>query len=141
MVSKVEAERRKELSREAGVTRPPRSTVASRGPTHRVAHACFTCRRAFKIADNPLQESTEARCPGCGGALNWMGRSFRTSKATDVAEWKKIETLWNQGFRFHSFRSYPDAERLPETLGEVADFVRRNPNHPFRIRAARPEAD
>lgn len=70
-----------------------------------------------------------------------MGRSFRTPKAIDAAEWKKVETLWNAGFRFHSFRSYPDAERLPETLGEVADFIARNPDHPFRIKAERRTAD
>ena len=139
MVSETEAARRKALSREAGMTRPPPVVAAARGATYRVAHACFDCRRAFKIAANPLRPPPEARCPGCGGDLRWMGRSFRTPKAADVAEWKRVEALWNEGFRFHRFRSHPEAERLPETLDEVADFARRNPDHPFRIRAASSE--
>lgn len=99
-----------------------------------VAQACFACRRSFKIAEDPLGGSAPtARCPGCGDALRWMGRTFKTPKQSDVAQWKMVEALWNEGFRFFSYRSHPDAERLPSTLGEVSDFVRRNPRHPFRI--------
>jgi hypothetical protein len=64
-----------------------------------------------------------------------MGRSFRVPKQTDAEQWKKVEVLWNAGFRFQSYRSYPDAERLPDRLSEVEDFIRRNPIHPFRVRS------
>jgi hypothetical protein len=67
-----------------------------------------------------------------------MGRSFTTPKKTDVEQWKKVEALWNAGFRFHSYRGQPDAERLPARFKDVASFVRRNPNHPFRVRPSRP---
>lgn len=46
----------------------------------------------------------------------------------------KVEALWNEGFRFFSYRSFPDAEPLPARLGEVADFVKRNPHHPLRMK-------
>jgi hypothetical protein len=52
----------------------------------------------------------------------------------DIKQWKKVEALWDAGFRFHSYRSFPDAEPLPARLGEVASFIERNPNHPFRAK-------
>jgi hypothetical protein len=121
------------------VVRPPIQFASKTGPgaVYRVAQACFTCRRSFKIAGHPPGEAQpDARCPGCGASLKWMGRTFRTPKQSDIAEWKKVEALWNEGFRFFSFRSFPDAERMPTALDEVADFVRRNPCHPFRVAEA-----
>jgi hypothetical protein len=66
-----------------------------------------------------------------------MGRSFTAPKKADVEQWKKVAALWNAGFRFHSYRSHPDAEKLPEKLRDVADFLSRNPNHPFRVTSSR----
>ena len=64
-----------------------------------------------------------------------MGRSFKAPKRSDTEQWRKVEALWRAGFRFHSYRSQPEAEPLPDRLREVEDFVRRNPNHPFRVKA------
>ena len=64
-----------------------------------------------------------------------MGRSFAVPRKSDVDQWKKIECLWNAGFRFNSYRSHPDAEPLPAHLNEVDDFLQRNPDHPFRVRS------
>jgi len=105
------------------------------GPVYRVAHACFACRRSVKIAWNPMAyKIVAARCPECGGPLKWMGRTFKTPKRSDTEQWAKVEALWNAGFRFQNYRSHPEAERLPDRLREVDDFVRRNPSHPFRVR-------
>jgi hypothetical protein len=61
-----------------------------------------------------------------------MGRSFKAPKSTNLGQWEKVRALWDQGFRFHSYRSYPDAEPLPQKLSEVEAFIRRNPDHPMR---------
>jgi hypothetical protein len=53
---------------------------------------------------------------------------------SDSAQWKKVEALWAAGFKFGSYRSHPDAEPFPASLDEVVDYVRRNPNHPARVR-------
>lgn len=63
-----------------------------------------------------------------------MGRSFKAPKHRDTEQWRKVAALWQAGFRFHSYRSQPQAERLPERLREVEDFIRRNPNHPLRLK-------
>ena len=63
-----------------------------------------------------------------------MGRTFKAPKRDDTAQWKKVQALWNAGFRFSSYRSCPDAEPLPATLSEVQDFIARNPDHPMRVR-------
>ena len=127
----------KSLQRELKRIAAPRPQRASptydREPVYRVAHACFGCRRSFKLATDASVHPPEVRhCPGCGEQLRWMGRSFTAPRRTDVDQWKKVEILWSAGFRFHSYRSCPDAERLPETLAEVAEFLRRNPDHPLR---------
>ena len=63
-----------------------------------------------------------------------MGRSFRVPKSSDVEQWEKLRALWLAGFRFWSYRNYPQAEPLPERLRDVEAFVRRNPDHPFRVK-------
>ncbi|MDP1630718.1 MAG: hypothetical protein Q8L66_04795 [Caulobacter sp.] len=124
-----------ELRRASGTRlspEPPPLTLV-RSPAYRAAHACFGCRLSFKlICDPTLEPDVEHRCPGCGGALHRMGRNFAAPKKTNRDQWRKVEILWKAGFRFDSFRSFPDAEPLPATLGEVEDFVRRNPDHPLR---------
>jgi hypothetical protein len=62
-----------------------------------------------------------------------MGRSFRAPAHSNVEQWRKVQALYAHGFRFSSYRSYPDAPRLPERHREVAAFVAANPAHPFRV--------
>jgi len=64
-----------------------------------------------------------------------MGRSFKAPTKADEVQWEKVRRLWNAGFRFWSYRSFPDAERFPEGVREVDAFIERNPHHPMRIRA------
>ncbi len=64
-----------------------------------------------------------------------MGRSFRTPSTRERDQWEKVQRLWRAGFRFWSYRSFPDAEPYPEDLREVDTFIDRNPHHPMRIRA------
>ena len=95
-------------------------------PEYLVAHACFSCRKSFKMP--PEFEHT---CPKCGGVVHWMGRAFRTPKKKDEEQWLKVQKLYESGFRFNRYRG--DYEALPERLKDVADFVKRNPVHPLRI--------
>lgn len=101
-------------------------------PTYLIAHACFACRKSWK-----LPTGRPARCTECGARLADMGRSFRAPAKRDTEQWEKVRALWDAGFRFWSYRSHPEAERLPERLREVAAFIRRNPDHPFRVHARR----
>lgn len=135
MVGRNERTRRMDLRRLSGTREAPRGSKPTydQWPTYRVAHACFVCRRSFKLAVAD-DEQSERRCPGCGGLLHWMGRSFRAPKRTDLDQWKKVERLWHAGFRFQSYRSASDAEPLPDRLQDLDDFLRRNPQHPLKVR-------
>src|SRR4051794_7259836 len=93
-----------------------------------IAHACFDCRKSWKV-----RGGRDAQCPDCGSALHEMGRSFKAPKKSDTEQWGKVRALWSAGFRFWSYSGYPEAEPLPERLREVEDFIRRNPRHPMRI--------
>ena len=99
-----------------------------KGPDYLVAHACFTCRKSWKV-----RSETSAVCPQCSVPLNEMGRSFKAPKRSDTGQWEKVRALLNAGFRFWSYRSHPEAEPLPERLREVEAFVARNPTHPLRV--------
>ena len=141
MADRLTKAERMERRRATGTRAPPIESkpLEHRGPAYRVAHACFRCRRSFKLQADPMAPAETRQCPNCGGELHWMGRTFRAPKKTDAGQWRKVETLWLEGFRFGSYRSRPDAEPLPETEREVADFIRRNPNHPFRTGPRRTE--
>jgi DNA-directed RNA polymerase subunit RPC12/RpoP len=109
----------------APVQRPRRSVVAP----YLIAHACFECRKSFKLsADKPHA------CPDCGGELHAMGRSFRVPRRDAVEQWRKVQTLFALGFRFIGHGS-SESERLPRYLRDVAAFVARNPKHRLRVAA------
>lgn len=102
-------------------------------PYHRGAeclwpHACFECRKSWKLA-----EEATAKCPECEGELHWMGRAFKVPRKADKQQWAKVRALWMAGFRFINHTRWREAEPLPERLRDVDDFVRRNPDHPFRV--------
>lgn len=98
-----------------------------RGPEYLIAHACFGCRKSWKVRADTL-----AVCPQCAAPLSEMGRAFKAPKKSDAEQWEKVEALWRAGFRFWPIWS--DAiEPLPDRLREVEDFVKRNPDHPARL--------
>lgn len=99
------------------------------GPDYLIAHACFDCRKSWK-----RQGETMHPCPECRAPLAIMGRTFRTPRKADDDQWEKVRRLWAAGFRFWSYRSFPDAEPLPDKLNQVDEFIRRNPHHPMRVK-------
>jgi hypothetical protein len=103
-------------------------------PTHRgadylIAHACFDCRKSWKMSGDH-----DHQCPECQKPLSMMGRSFRTPSRLKRDQWEKVQRLWEAGFRFWSYRSYPDAEPFPDDLRDVDAFIRRNPDHPMKVK-------
>ena len=100
-------------------------------PQYLIAHACFDCRKSFKVAPRP---DFAATCPNCGGQLHEMGRSFKAPPAKDTEQCAKVQALYSAGFRFFSYRS-AIGPPLPDRLSEVAAFIRDNPEHPLRVAA------
>jgi hypothetical protein len=127
MVSAWEKARRMSVRRSIGNRRDPQPVALSRGPDYLIAHACFACRKSWKV-----RADTGALCPQCALPLHEMGRAFKVPKKTDAEQWQKVEALWNAGFRFWAYPS-PEVEPLPERLRDVPDFIGRNPNHPLRL--------
>lgn len=114
-----------ELRRKHGfrdLKRAPWPTGTTRGGMgYPVAHACFGCRKSFKM-DVGYFVHRPAKCPQCEQPLAWMGRTFKAPRIDDLKQWKKVEALWNAGVRFQSYRG---TERLPETLSETTPFLQR----------------
>ena len=94
-----------------------------------IAHACFVCRKSFKMASRSEHAIV---CPNCGGASHEMGRSFKAPASRELKQWAKVQALYEAGFRFSSYRSF-DCPPLPTELAEVKAFIRDNPNHPMRV--------
>ncbi|MFC4255351.1 hypothetical protein GRI97_07935 [Altererythrobacter xixiisoli] len=123
---------RMELRRASGnrVVHQPHVPLLHRGPACLWPHACFECRKSWKLA-----EEASAICPECKADLHWMGRAFKVPRKSDVEQWAKVQALWNAGFRFINHTRWRDVEAMPERLRDVEDFIRRNSEHPFRIGA------
>lgn len=94
-------------------------------------YACFACRRSFKRAS---RTAPVLPCPRCGGPAIGLTRKFKSPKASDAAQWKKVEALVRHGFLFWSL-----PEGYPETLKDVAAFAARNAGFVARARARNPE--
>lgn len=123
--------RRMALRREHGSQVPSRQKrpYAPAG-SYLVAHACFSCRKSFKV--RPRTNAVTV-CPQCGNEVHCTGRSFRVPAMGNTEQWRKVQSLYAHGFRFFSYRSYPDVPHLPELFTDVASFVAANPSHPFRV--------
>ena len=128
------------LRRDRGNRTPTAPKVAKSGASYLVAHACFDCRKSFKVA--PRDERVV--CGNCGGELHQMGRSFKAPQAKDLQQWAKVQALYNAGLRFSSYRSH-SCVPLPDKLSQVEAFIREHPNHPMRVAApnysSKPTAD
>lgn len=121
---------RMEIRKEIGNRRIPGPSLqpTHRGPDYLTAHACFDCRKSWK-----LSEESTAICPQCGGQAHFMGRAFKAPKKMDKEQWNKVERLWNAGFRFFPNTGWREVEPYPEHLRDVDEFIRQNPKHPFRV--------
>lgn len=62
-----------------------------------------------------------------------MGRAFKIPRKADKEQWSKVEALWRAGYRFIVNNGWRDIEPYPDRLRDVEDFVRKNPEHPFRV--------
>lgn len=51
-------------------------------------------------------------------------------------QWRKVQTLYAHGFRFHRYGG--DYEPLPERLRDVEAFVERNPSHALCVAPPNP---
>jgi ssDNA-binding Zn-finger/Zn-ribbon topoisomerase 1 len=121
---------RMELRREIGnrLVAGPYVPPYHHGADYLVAHACFECRKSWKLA-----EENTAICPDCGNSVHWMGRAFKAPKKSDIEQWKKVEALWRAGFRFLPNTGWRQVEPYPDRFRDVEKFVQLNPNHPFRF--------
>ena len=128
-MSASEKSRRMALRRDLANREPSPPKVQSTGQ-YLVAHACFTCRKSFKLAPR----EAIAICGACGDELHEMGRSFKAPRAKDTEQWEKVQALCAAGFRFFSYRSFSCAP-LPSKLSEVEAFIREHPLHPMRVAA------
>jgi len=102
----------------------------------RVSYACFDCRVAFKKDDFQCGEVTP--CPNCGGDMHQMGWSFKAPRRRDANQWKKVQILFAEGFRFFG-EGHSDSEPLPEALRDVPAFLQRHPDHRLRVADRQPE--
>jgi len=67
-----------------------------------------------------------------------MGWSFHAPAKNDSEQWKKVQILFAEGFRFFGTGA-SDREPLPRTLKEVPDFLERNQKHGLRVATRNPE--
>jgi DNA-directed RNA polymerase subunit RPC12/RpoP len=91
----------------------------------RFPYVCFSCRKSFKYP----ARNAERICPQCAKPMTMLSRKFSTPKSKDIPQWKKVEHLVRNGFRFYSFYEKTETGgswvRYPTRLADVNDFVER----------------
>ncbi len=88
---------------------------------------CFNCRKSFER----YNESNEAtsNCPECNTLTIRYDPRFKVPKRTDDKQWKKIESLRDNGFYFQKIYKQVGTSSYqrvlyPKDLSEVAEFVK-----------------
>lgn len=135
MVDKFEKAKRSQKLKDLGIRQvgaslsPNRPEGQLKGADYLIAHACFSCRVSFKRAPSG---NVPPLCPICARPSAEMGRSFKAPRKHDAKQWKKVQLLWEAGYRFptNGFKS----AGYPKRLADVEAFIRANPRHPFRLR-------
>lgn len=67
--------------------------------------ACLPCRFTAKHPGgwpHPVPAGEGPRCPHCGEAMIDMGKDFQPPRKGEEKQWRKVELLVAQGYRFHS---------------------------------------
>ncbi len=92
-----------------------------------MAFACLDCRksfkRKFKVSDGYPRQMI---CPDCGGPAYNFGRHFKAPKKADIAQWKKVQFLFEHGFWFQRIYDKANGYQIvayPKTLEEAREFV------------------
>jgi hypothetical protein len=90
-------------------------------------YACFNCRKVFKFPSDfryHLQDNLR-KCLECGNGLYAMGLFFRVPPKADKKQWKKVEILALNGYRYHHLRccSRPEPGYRPRNLRDVPEFL------------------
>ena len=105
--------------------------------TYKEPFACFDCRKSFKqtsrweLPEDQRPEKGQPRivlCPQCAKPMADMGLDFKAPKKSDEEQWKKVELLYNAGFRFDSCGCCGPGYR-PAELKEVESFIRSERRH------------
>jgi DNA-directed RNA polymerase subunit RPC12/RpoP len=127
MANNEKKNQRMELRREIGsrMVKSAPSSSSSR-QLYLAAHACFNCRKSFKLSCE-----TNHICPECSEPIYLMGRSFKAPKRNDDEQWRKVQKLYALGFRFHRYGG--DYLPLPERFREIDRFVEQYPEHELRV--------
>lgn len=83
--------------------------------------ACFGCRKMFRNhrGEAPVRG---LKCPECKLPMRNMGLDFKAPRASDVAQWKKVEILFRAGFKYSSCGCSGPGER-PKYLRDVPEFL------------------
>lgn len=110
--------------------------------TYKEKWACFHCRKCFKqrVEDwhtlvramrKRGEENIQPRvvlCPQCRQPLTNMGWDFKVPKQKDIEQWKKVELLARNGYRFHSRHGMGESHKgpgpRPARLRDVEAFLK-----------------
>lgn len=83
--------------------------------------ACFHCRKSYK---KPKSDEPKL-CPECGKELTQLSSKFRAPPKTAIEEWKVVEYLVSQGFRYHTIHIENGEQAIyPKTMKEAVEFTR-----------------
>ena len=87
-------------------------------PRQAIAHACFGCRKSFKVS--ALDLGRVHACPDCGEPMRMMGRHFKAPRKRDLDGWRKVERLYDAGLRFWDSKT---GHAYPKRNSEVDAFL------------------
>ena len=71
-------------------------------------YACFSCRKMFnkppwtRRHDRKGASVNVVSCPQCGASLHNMGREFKPPRRSAIRQWRKVEMLFQRGYRWET---------------------------------------
>ena len=93
------------------------------GP-YKLQWACFGRRKMFRQARGEA-DLDALKCPECKAPMHAMGLDFKPPRQADQKQWRKVEVLFEHGYKYFSCGCGGPGDR-PKYLRDVPEFLRRH---------------
>ena len=93
---------------------------------------CLNCKRVESLGSNSDNFRIN-KCPECSTQMVFVDQRFKPPKKDKKKEWKIVQFLIQNGFRYHKINGDIDKKiKYPKNMDEAKEFLKIYKNHLYK---------